>query len=204
MIVATALEIVPKRTDDQVSPTTNPIMKNMKSTDESPPIPYDITMNRSSNDPVKTPIPRLTSSRTRSQRLSVIIVVHPFVLNKVIAFFPASTKLKPYNPTNINAHLLKYSTNDSMIPRQQSARHTRIPSSLSRALRTTSRAASNNATMRLPRQIEPKEYVVARKKESRVAGEQHEPASAGANHQVPTTPAIVTLPLQKISGHKMY
>lgn len=33
---------------------------------------------------------------------------------------------------------------------------------------------------------------MARRKESRMADDQQEEASSGANHQVPTTPAVVT------------
>ena len=48
------------------------------------------------------------------------------------------------------------------------------------------------ATRSDPKQILPKEVVVARMKESLMAGEQQEEASMGENHQVETTPATVT------------
>jgi hypothetical protein len=48
------------------------------------------------------------------------------------------------------------------------------------------------ATKRLPKQMDPKEVVVARTKESLIALEQQDEASSGANHQVETTPAIMT------------
>ena len=71
-------------------------------------------------------------------------------------------------------------------------------------------------TKRLPKQIDPKEYVLARTKESLIAGEQKDDASNGLNHlsqkknvrdsfsfhygmcmcvftyHVPTTPAVIT------------
>lgn len=48
------------------------------------------------------------------------------------------------------------------------------------------------ATKRLPKQILPKDVVVARTKLSLIDTEQHDPASSGANHQVLTTPAMIT------------
>lgn len=50
-------------------------------------------------------------------------------------------------------------------------------------------SASRIATIKLPKQIEPKEYVVALTKLSRTPFEQHDDASSGATHQVPTVPA---------------
>ncbi len=48
------------------------------------------------------------------------------------------------------------------------------------------------ATSRLPKQMLPKDVVVARTKLSLIAAEQKELASSGANHHVDTTPAITT------------
>jgi len=49
------------------------------------------------------------------------------------------------------------------------------------------------ATTRLPKQMDPKEYVMARLNESVTALEQNEDASAGEYHQVPTAPLTVTV-----------
>ena len=48
------------------------------------------------------------------------------------------------------------------------------------------------ATKRLPKQILPKDVVVARTKLSLIETEQNDPASSGVNHQVLTTPAMIT------------
>jgi len=48
------------------------------------------------------------------------------------------------------------------------------------------------ATNKLPKQIDPKDVVVARTKLPPIAGEQHDDASSGTNHHVDTTPAITT------------
>eukprot|EP00587_Corethron_hystrix_P015276 CAMPEP_0113321690 /NCGR_PEP_ID=MMETSP0010_2-20120614/15087_1 /TAXON_ID=216773 ORGANISM="Corethron hystrix, Strain 308" /NCGR_SAMPLE_ID=MMETSP0010_2 /ASSEMBLY_ACC=CAM_ASM_000155 /LENGTH=50 /DNA_ID=CAMNT_0000179901 /DNA_START=470 /DNA_END=619 /DNA_ORIENTATION=- /assembly_acc=CAM_ASM_000155 len=47
------------------------------------------------------------------------------------------------------------------------------------------------AVRRLPKQMEPKEYVVARENEPRTASEQHEDAIMGLYHHDPTVPATV-------------
>ena len=61
-----------------------------------------------------------------------------------------------------------------------------------RAVFANRRSASRTATMRLPKQIEPKLVVMARKKELFTADEQQCEASSGSNHQFPTIPATVT------------
>lgn len=61
-----------------------------------------------------------------------------------------------------------------------------------RALSTMARSVSMIATRRLPKQMLPKDVVVARRKLSLMAEEQKELASSGANHHVDTTPAIMT------------
>jgi hypothetical protein len=93
------------------------------------------------------------------------------------------------------ANLLKY----SMIPlrqlRRQSTMQRRKAAPLSesdRALSTMARSVSMIATRRLPKQMLPKDVVVARRKLSLMAEEQKELASSGANHHVDTTPAIMT------------
>lgn len=48
------------------------------------------------------------------------------------------------------------------------------------------------ATNKLPKQILPKDDVVARTNESLVATEQQDDASLGTNHHVDTTPATTT------------
>jgi hypothetical protein len=58
----------------------------------------------------------------------------------------------------------------------------------------------NIATMRLPKQIDPKEYVVALLIESRTAIEQNDDASRGANHQVPTVPLTITVEIFLITS----
>ncbi len=60
------------------------------------------------------------------------------------------------------------------------------------------------ATSKLPQQIDPKECVMARLKESRTALEQHEEASNGANHQVPTTPLTITVDIFFITSDVQY
>jgi len=68
------------------------------------------------------------------------------------------------------------------------------------------------ATMRLPKQMDPKEYEVARLNESMTALEQHDLASTGEYHHVPTVPLTVTVVIflmtsevqYKLSKNKMY
>jgi hypothetical protein len=48
------------------------------------------------------------------------------------------------------------------------------------------------ATIREPKQMLPRLVVVARRREPETAGEQHEEATAGSNHHVPTVPATET------------
>jgi hypothetical protein len=95
------------------------------------------------------------------------------------------------------ANLLKYSRIPSRHFRIQSTMQSRNaahpPLSVSdRALSTMAVSVSIIATSRLPKQIEPKDVVVARIKLSVIADEQNELASSGANHHVDTTPAIMT------------
>ena len=47
--------------------------------------------------------------------------------------------------------------------------------------------------MKLPKHMDPKEYVIARRKELVTALDMNEFASDGVNHQVPTVPATVTV-----------
>jgi hypothetical protein len=93
------------------------------------------------------------------------------------------------------ANLLKY----SMIPLRQLRRQSTMQrmkaaplSESDRALSTMARSVSMIATRRLPKQMLPKDVVVARRKLSLMAEEQKELASSGANHHVDTTPAIMT------------
>lgn len=68
-----------------------------------------------------------------------------------------------------------------------------LPLSLSLlALSTMARNVWIIATNKLPKQIDPKDVVVARTKLPPIAGEQHDEASSGTNHHVDTTPAITT------------
>ena len=94
------------------------------------------------------------------------------------------------------ANLLKYSSSSSTHRRRHSTRHSikAAQPSLSpfRAFWTMARRVWMMATSSEPKQMEPKDVVVARTKESRMPGEQQELASAGENHQVETTPAMVT------------
>ena len=95
------------------------------------------------------------------------------------------------------ANLLKYSRVPSKQLRRQSTMQRRKAAhpSLSgsdRALSTMTLSVSMIATRRLPKQILPKDVVVARTKLSLIATEQKELASLGANHHVDTTPAITT------------
>mmetsp|Transcript_20348 Transcript_20348/g.42667 ORF Transcript_20348/g.42667 Transcript_20348/m.42667 type:complete len:89 (-) Transcript_20348:420-686(-) len=79
-----------------------------------------------------------------------------------------------------------------MYARMQCAIQRRMPASrLLDVRRREFRMICKTATMRDPKQIEPREYVVDRKKESLTAEEQNDEASDGENHQVPTTPATV-------------
>lgn len=48
------------------------------------------------------------------------------------------------------------------------------------------------ATSSEPKQMDPKDVVMARKKELLTADEQQEAASSGSIHQLPTIPATVT------------
>ena len=89
-------------------------------------------------------------------------------------------------------HLLKYSTNPSIQLRRQSIQQAKAAprSSLSLAIFTICLNASMIATIKDPKQIDPKEVVTERQKLPTTDFPQN-PLSEGTNHQDPTTPATV-------------
>jgi len=95
----------------------------------------------------------------------------------------------------MNAHLLKYLTILSIKSRMHSAQSLTTPLTfrLCLARRRISLRTFKMATIRLPKQIDPNEYVSDLERESLMAFEQNEEASMGANQKVPITPALVAV-----------
>lgn len=60
------------------------------------------------------------------------------------------------------------------------------------------------ATSKLPKQIDPNEYVVALLNESTTALEQNDEASSGANHHVPTVPLTRTVEMFFVTSDVQY
>ena len=89
--------------------------------------------------------------------------------------------------------LLNISANDSNSCRRQPMRQNNNPPLLSslRIELIISHVAWMVATTREPKQIGPKDVVMLRQYESRTAEEQHDVASSGTHHHVPTVPATV-------------
>mmetsp|Transcript_47096 Transcript_47096/g.53392 ORF Transcript_47096/g.53392 Transcript_47096/m.53392 type:complete len:100 (+) Transcript_47096:287-586(+) len=89
------------------------------------------------------------------------------------------------------AHLLNCSAKYSKKLSRQSIKHNNNEFSSVRMELTISRVACMMATIKDPKQMGPKDVVILLQYEFRTADEQHDFASPGINHQVPTVPATV-------------
>jgi hypothetical protein len=112
---------------------------------------------------------------------------------------------KTIGSLHIKAHLLKYSMSDAKQAKKHSQMQTKHPpSSFACAALASMRKACKMATSNEPKQTDPNDVVVVRKKALLTAELQQQLASDGSNHQLPTIPATVTWidPYMKKKGNQ--
>mmetsp|Transcript_18777 Transcript_18777/g.34830 ORF Transcript_18777/g.34830 Transcript_18777/m.34830 type:complete len:209 (-) Transcript_18777:1738-2364(-) len=200
MMALTDDEMMPNNTELRTMPTASP-MKKAVTTGRSRSVKANPSRASTSSPkhPVTPPMTSDTMNKTFGIKSSVTMVVHPRLRNSSVACRPASPKPYPYMPTYVKAHGWNTSAIRSTHPTvhswkqtRHSCRHMRtFASRFGRKFSATCRRTWTGPTSNEPRQMEPKDRTVHRRKLSVVAGEQNLVSEAGRYHHSPTTPATV-------------